>query len=244
MRGRLWPRLKNMTKKDIAEIRKSMKLDTCCLTMIGVCYVSQQDGPTGASMFRFLTLEEEVMGKYLELAKKGLSGKLGKNIVNLASDGSGEPLGGILAEVRETKNEEAILKFAEQIAASYVCDTDYCIMCLFGTYDVPASSSKKDQFLDSEEVYDFVQCLILPVKMSKPGLAYDLKEGGVCSRKLIHEINAPSHAFLYPVFTDRSTDVDHILYYAKKPAEDQSPLSRIVAMSFCEPRSCKRPLSS
>lgn len=219
------PSKKTMNKKDILELRKTFKEDSSCLTDVGVCYVHVQDGPDkNVSMSKFLTLEETVMHKYLQIAKKGLYGKLGRNLSLLASDGSGVIGDGSLKDVLEEKSEESIYKLAEQIWTSYLCETDYCVLCLFGTYDVPASTKKEDEFLDSEDVYTFLQCFILPVKMSKPGLAYDLSAGDICTRILAHEINDPDQAFLYPAFTERSTDVDHILRYAKKPSVIQEPL--------------------
>lgn len=213
-----------MNKKDLSEIKKTFKMDSVCLTNIGTCYISLQDGPMEVSISRFLTLEEEVMLKYLEIAKKGLSGKFGKNLVNLSTNGEG-PIGeGALVNAYQEKNEESIKALAESVFETYVSDTDYCLICLFGTYDVPHTTKARDSFMDSEEVYNFMQFLILPIKMSKPGLAYDRQTGGIFNKELYKELNAPDQSFLYPAFTDRSTDVDHVLYYSKNLSKGQDEL--------------------
>ena len=119
-----------MNKKDLSEIKKTFKMDSVCLTNIGTCYISLQDGPMEVSISRFLTLEEEVMLKYLEIAKKGLSGKFGKNLVNLSTNGKG-PIGeGALVNAYQEKNEESIKALAESVFETYVSDTDYCLICL------------------------------------------------------------------------------------------------------------------
>ena len=86
------------------------------------------------------------------------------------------------------------------------------------------------------------------------GQAYAFHSGGVAECGGCHEMhNAASASFLL-VATDASStclschehagDTGPSSYHISTAAADLSPTSRIVAMSFCEPRSWTRVLSS
>lgn len=206
-----------MNKKEISEIKKAIRPDTCCLTDIAIHYVSLEDGPRKLDKCRFLSLEEDKMFKYLEIAKKSLSGKLGKNMLELAAaDPHAEAIAsGSFQDAFRSRSDEDMEAVCELISENYISETDYCIIFLFGTYDVPCSTKKGDEFLGSDDVYEFMQCIIVPVALSKPGLAVNLTAGKVEPKELFHEIEAPVYAFLYPAFTDRASDVDHVMLYTK-----------------------------
>lgn len=206
-----------MNKREIAEIKKALKPDSCCLTDIAICYVSLENGPRILEKKNFLSLEEETLFKFLELSKKSLSGKLGKNQVELEAANPNEAAvaSGVFKKVYESRTDEGLEAVCEVIQENFVSETDYCVLFLFGTYDVPCSNKAGDEFLGSDDVYSFMQCIIVPVKLSKPGLAVNLSEGQVAPKELFHELEAPYYAFLYPAFTDRATDVDHVMFYTK-----------------------------
>lgn len=69
-----------MDKREIAEIKKLFKMSDCCLTKICGCYVSHEKEKIMVSKNTFLSLPEEEEFKYLDIFKKTLSGKIGKNL--------------------------------------------------------------------------------------------------------------------------------------------------------------------
>ena len=72
-----------MNKKEVLEIRKQFTPENCAITRIAGCYV---DGEKEKRMEReeaFLSLPEEQEFKYFDIFKKTLSGKIGKNLLNL-----------------------------------------------------------------------------------------------------------------------------------------------------------------
>lgn len=72
-----------MNKKEVLEIRKQFTPENCAITRIAGCYV---DGEKEKRMEReeaFLSLPEEQAFKYFDIFKKTLSGKIGKNLLNL-----------------------------------------------------------------------------------------------------------------------------------------------------------------
>lgn len=105
-----------MNKKEVLEIRKQFTPENCAITRIAGCYV---DGEKEKQMEReesFLSLPEEQTFKYFDIFKKTLSGKIGKNLLNLeyklkesrSSDLEGEEHE-LLMNLRESKLRDPAL---------------------------------------------------------------------------------------------------------------------------------------
>lgn len=77
MRGRY------MKKKDILELKKRFTKNKCTFTKMCGCYVNGEKNTLLKFRETFLNLEEDDYFKYLEIAKKVLSGTLGNNILEL-----------------------------------------------------------------------------------------------------------------------------------------------------------------
>lgn len=206
-----------MTKKELAELRKTFKPDRECVSSIATCYVSKQDGPHPIHIDRiFSSLSDELLFKYLDKCKKSLSGEIGKKQIELVSMKGQQIAEGPFREVFLNHSEENLQEVCNIICDTYISDSDYCILFAFSTYDVPHSDRDGGDFTDSDTVYDFMQCMILPVALSKPGFSYDSREEVLIDKMLLKEVGDPVVSFLYPAFTDRSTDVHHVLFYSKK----------------------------
>ena len=72
-----------MRKKDILELKKRFKKDHCTFTKMCGCYVNGEKNILLKFRETFLNLEEDDYFKYLEIAKKVLSGTIGNNILEL-----------------------------------------------------------------------------------------------------------------------------------------------------------------
>jgi len=72
-----------MLKKDILEIKKRYKKDQATFTKMCGCYVNGEKNIVTKFRETFLNLEEEEYHKYLEIAKKVLSGTVGNNLLEL-----------------------------------------------------------------------------------------------------------------------------------------------------------------
>jgi hypothetical protein len=83
-------------------------------------------------------------------------------------------------------------------------------------------TSDNDNLDESEEVYSYLICAICPVALSKPGLGYLEEEQRIGSRVRDWVVGAPDTAFLFPAFTDRSTDIHSTLFYTKNTKEPHS----------------------
>ena len=84
-------------------------------------------------------------------------------------------------------------------------------------YDIPGKASDKIAMDDaSTEVYHALLCSICPVSLSKPALSYFANEGVIANRVRDWIVGMPMHGFLFPAFTDRTTDIHAALYFSKK----------------------------
>ncbi len=226
-----------MNKKEVLEIRKQFSPENCSITRIAGCYV---DGDKEKRMEReetFLTLPEEQAFKYFDIFKKTLSGRIGKNLLNLEyklKHGSSDPEGEeheLLMKLSESKlkDPELLDEFYEKILTSYDCAGNYYIVLIHVVYDVPGKTTDGEVLEDaSDEVYDFILCSICPVKLSKAGLTYNGKDERMEERIRDWVVDMPDKGFLFPAFNDRQTDVHSLLYYTRKSAEVQEEMVREV----------------
>ncbi len=83
-----------MRKKDILELKRRLKKDDCTFTKMCGCYVNGEKNILLKFNETFLNLEEDEFFKYLEIAKKSLSGTIGNNLLELEFPFNEEEEGG------------------------------------------------------------------------------------------------------------------------------------------------------
>ena len=83
-----------MNKKDILEIKRRFKKEACTFTRMCGCYVDADRNKITKIGETFLNLEDEEFYKYLEIAKKVLSGTIGNNLLELEFPLAEEAAGG------------------------------------------------------------------------------------------------------------------------------------------------------
>ncbi len=216
-----------MNKKEILELKRRFKKDEASFTRLVGCYVDGNKNKVCKFGGKFLSLEEEEYYKYLEIANKALSGTLGNNLLELSFPLVEEEVGGrqqILMALRESKLEDENLldTYYDLIIDTYDEVGNYLILLYHDSYDVMTRTSDNDDLDESEEVYNYLICAICPVALSKPGLGYLETEGRIGNRVRDWVVGMPDTAFLFPAFTDRSTDIHATLFYTKNTKEPHS----------------------
>jgi hypothetical protein len=88
-----------------------------------------------------------------------------------------------------------------------------------------SDNSKLDE---SEEVYDYMLCAVCPVSLSKAGLGYLEIENRIGPRNRDWIVNAPDTGFVFPAFSDRSTDIHSVLYFTKDTKEPHKEFMEFV----------------
>lgn len=177
----------------------------------------------------FLNLEEEEFYKYLEIAKKTLSGTVGNNLLELEFPLEEESSGGkqqFLTALRSSalQNEDLVERFYDLIIDNYEYAGNYLILIFHDAYDVITKSSDNNKLDESEEVYEYLLCAICPVSLSKPGLGYLADANRIGPRIRDWIVCAPESGFIFPAFTDRSADIHAVMTYHKNPKEPHTEL--------------------
>lgn len=72
-----------MNRKDILELTKRFKKEECTFTKVCGCYVNSEKESLFEFKETFLNLPDDELFKYLEIAKKTLSGNIGNNLLEL-----------------------------------------------------------------------------------------------------------------------------------------------------------------
>lgn len=217
----------NIKKKDILELKKRFKKDHCTFTKVCGCYVNGEKNTILKFRETFLNLDEDDYFKYLEIAKKVLSGTVGNNILELNFEANEEfksEAQTSLLTLRNTqlKDDTVLDEFYQSIINNYDYTGNYLILLFHDAYDVITKTKDNQKIDESEEVYEYVLCAICPVSLSAPGLRYFEEENEIKSRIRDWVVNPPVNGFVFPAFIDRSSDVNSVMYYTKN-AKDTHP---------------------
>ena len=190
-----------MDKRDVAELKKRYTKDRNNFTRIAGAYVNSERAIVSSFAASPLEMEEEELGRYLDLAKKSLSGKFGNNILMLPFTEEEMSIPDVSVSLKRLKDsglkDESLLNsFYHMVIDSYECTGNYLIV-----------------------LFDYILCSICPVALSTPSLGYRLDKE--CIGVLMQEWTAApvETAFMYPAFSDRMADTDCCMVYSKKPAE-------------------------
>lgn len=216
-----------MNKKEVMEIKRRLKKESCTFTRLCGCYVDAEKNKVVNFGQTFLNLEDEEFYKYLEIAKKVLSGNIGNNLLTLDIPLEEEAAGGrqqFLMGLRESKlkSEELIDRFYDLVIDSYDYAGNYLILVFHDAYDVMTRTTDNNKLDESEEVYEYLLCAICPVSLSKPGLGYRADENRIGPRIRDWVVGVPDTGFVFPAFNDRTTDIHSLLFYTRDTKEPHS----------------------
>lgn len=216
-----------MNKKDLLELKKRFKKNNCTFTKMCGCYVNGEKNILLKFRETFLNLEEDDYFKYLEIAKKVLSGTIGNNLLELNFPLNDEYINErqlSLMELKKSqlKDDKLLDDFYKLIIENYHYTGNFLILIFHDAYDIITKTTDNAKLDESEEVYEYILCAICPVELSKAGLRYFEDENAIKSRIRDWVVEAPVHGFVFPTFIDRGADVNSIIYYTKN-AKDPHP---------------------
>ena len=219
-----------MNSKDVLELKRRLTKDNATFTRISGCYVDGDKNKIAIFNDNFLNLNDEVFFKYLEMAKKVFSGKIGNNILNLPFKSNYSEEKQFLFGLRDSKlkNDELLDVLYDNIIENYDYAGNFLIVVFHDAYDVMTKTSDNAKLDESEEVYEYLLCAICPVNLSKPALGYLTEENRIDARIRDWVVGAPDTGFVFPTFTDRTTDADNVMFYTKNAKEPHMELAESV----------------
>jgi hypothetical protein len=218
-----------MRKKDILELKRRFKKEQCTFTKICGCYVNGEKHSILKFRESFLNLDEDDYFKYLEIAKKVLSGTIGNNILELSfvtnEDFTNERQLSLMQLKKSQLKDDALLdNYYDLIIDNYDYTGNFLILFFHDAYDVMTKTKDNVKIDESEEVYEYVLCAICPVSLSEPGLRYFEEENIIKARIRDWVVESPTNGFVFPAFIDRSSDVNSIMYYTKNVKDTHTEL--------------------
>ena len=218
-----------MRKKDILELKRRLKKEDCTFTKMCGCYVNGEKNIILNFKETFLNLEEDEFFKYLEIAKKVLSGTIGNNLLELnfpVNEEYKNDKQSFLMSLKKSKLKDDTLldSFYKSIIDSYDYTGNFLILVFHDAYDVITKTRDNLKLDESEEVYEYLLCAICPVSLSKPALGYFEEDNKIAARVRDWVVEAPVNGFVFPAFIDVSSDVNSIMYYTKNPNDSHPEL--------------------
>ncbi|MDR0923401.1 MAG: DUF4317 domain-containing protein [Hungatella sp.] len=185
-----------INREDMLELTRRMTLARTSFTRIAGCYVDREGEFDGSFNTNFLKLPPSERTPKLKLAKEIPFSATNVNLKKYEFPQSMRKPGSmwqLLMAMNECglKNDALMDTFYDVVMESYHTDLEYAILLFHDRYDIPAKASDKERLWESEEVFEYMICAICP-------LAGEYEPG------------KPECGFLFPAFTDRSGDLNHI----------------------------------
>lgn len=221
------------------ELKKRFKKESCSIDRLAGCYVDA--GKNKAIKFNesFLNMDDEEFYKYLEIAKKTLTGTLGNNILELDFPLEEEATGGKQHFLYALRNdglcsEDLLDRLYDLIIDGYNYVGNYLILVFHDTYDIITKTSDNMKLDESEEVYEYLLVSICPVVLSKAGLGVREDENRIGARIRDWVVGVPDLGFLFPAFDNRSADIHKVDYFIRDAKDSHSEV--ISDVLGCAPR--------
>ena len=214
-----------MNLKEVSELRRRFRMDWNAISRIYGCFVNSSREIVSYIDESMGILPQDEAEKYLNLLKKALSGKIGKNLIDIifsteqVADSDEHRLLMALRD-SELKDGEIREEFYQKIINSLdLGDSNYLILLAYDTYDVPHKNKNDEMDADaSDAVFSYVVCCVCPVKERKVELGFfpGDNEFHSCAGQIVA---APELGFLFPAFDDRAANIYNALFYSRKTDE-------------------------
>lgn len=200
-----------INREDMLELTRRMTPKRTSITRIAGCYVDQDGDFDGSFNTNFLKLSEADKTKNLKLAKSIPFSETNKNLKKYEFEPDQLKPGSIwqlLMAMKECglKNDALMDTFYDIVMEHYQSDSEYAILVFHDRYDIPAKASDKERLGESAEVFEYLICAICPLAGK-------------------YEPDDPACGFLFPAFTDRCGDLNHVNVFQKDPGKPHMELA-------------------
>lgn len=188
-----------INREDMLELTRRMTLKRNCFTRIAGAYIDGEGYIDGTFNTNFLNLPVREKEKNLAIAKKIPFSETNVKVKgykfpkeNRGKGSTWQLLQGLNS--CGLKNDAFLEIFYDLVMQEYQTEKEYAIMVFHGCYDVPVKGTDRVWQDESEEVYHFLI-------------------GAICPLVGEYEPGEPEAGFLFPAFTDRSSDSNHVAVF-------------------------------
>ena len=192
-------------RNDMLELTRRLTPARSSVDRIAGAWFDEDGCVEGTFNKNILHLKPSELKKNLELAKTVLFSRTNEQLKDHRISASSRKPGGLWQlfdgmKASGLKNDALADIFYELLGERFLQGTpSYCFL-FHGSYDVPVKGQDGEWLEGSEEVYDYLICVMGP--------ALDGYEPG-----------QPEYGFLYPAFRERTTGWDFVNIYEKTPGK-------------------------
>lgn len=185
------------------ELTRRMTISRNCFDRIAGAYFDEEGYIDGTFNTNFLKLSPRDKTAYLAIAKSIPFSETNVNLTGYQFEKEETTPGSIwqmLMAIRECelKNDALLDIFYDVLGERYPKGEPFAIYLFHGNYDVPLKLGTGYEKEESEEIYSFLICAVCPYQGD-------------------YEPEMPQWGFLFPAFTNRSSDISCIsVYHADK----------------------------
>ena len=231
-----------MNKKETAEIKKNFsdKSGFFIMERILTGFVDAEKNIRCQRINSCLTMSVEEHDVYDKTLKKVLNTNIGKNFCEYEFPNEaykeGKPQEILYSLLKSELKDELICEnFLNHIANNFQYEGPYAIITAYCCYTVRQKDKNDENYNGEDEIYRYILTAFCPVSTGSDGFVFDNS-----SNEIIKKINTeliisqmPSDGFLYPVFSNRSSDINHVMYYVKSAAKPNiSMVENVLGCSF------------
>ena len=203
-------------REDMLELTRRMTLSRTSFTRIAGCYVDRDGKFDGSFNTNFLKLSAAERTKKLKLAKEIPFSPTNVNLKKYEFTQSMRRPGSmwqLLMAMNECglKNDALMDTFYDVVMENYKTNSAYAILVFHDRYDIPAKTSDRERLWESEEVFEYMICAVCPMAGE-------------------YEPTKPECGFLFPAFTDRSGDLNHIAVFQAEADRPHDELLEILGI--------------
>ena len=214
-----------MNQKEINELRRRFHPEKSAISRVYGCYVNSSKEIVSDLDESLGMMPQEESEKYLSLLKKGLSGSLGKNLIDIVFstqqvvDSEEHRLLTTLRDSQLKDNEARQTFYRKVIDSLDMGDSSYLLLMASDSYDVPHRGKDDSLQADaSDEVFTYIVCVVCPIKEGKVELGYFPGDNEFhCAAG--QTVAPPELGFLFPAFDDRAANIYNALFYSRKANE-------------------------
>ena len=188
-------------REDMLELTRRMTLSRSSFTRIAGCYIDSDGEFDGSFNTNFFKLSASERTKNIGIAKAIPYAETNINLKQFEFQAESQKAGSmwqLLMAMRDCglKNDALMETFYDVFMENYYTETAYAIYIFHDRYDIPSKASDKKRLGESEEMFEYLICAVCPlIDDYEPGL--------------------PKFGFLFPAFTDRCGDLNHVNIYSR-----------------------------
>lgn len=211
-----------MNKKEVSEIKKNLSDDSGFFTINSVltAFIDTDKKVRVCKVRPYTEILSDELNIIRDTLKKVLSTSVGKSFIeyqipNEQYDQDGiQPL--LYNLVKEKfQDDELVENFVNRVAQNIDYTPSFAIISAHCTYTVRVKNKNNDFNEDNTLDYNFMLTAFCQAELSDMGLVFSQDELSKKDNTEFVVSKSANDGFLYPTFSDRSPDVNAIMYYTK-----------------------------